>query len=166
MEDLDAVFAAHHANLFRFLARLSGDPELAKDAVQETFLRLAQNPPDNGVSIEVWLYRVGATVARDAVRTRYRRRSLLRDSEHRIPRAAAGPDPSDELETTEVRRVVQQALQELSVRERTVLLMREEGFKHREIAEAVGTTTRSVGTLLARALDKLSRILAPQREKL
>jgi len=40
-----------------------------------------------------------------------------------------------------------------------VLLMREEGFAHREIAEAVGTTTASVGTMIARALDKLARLL-------
>jgi DNA-directed RNA polymerase specialized sigma24 family protein len=33
--------------------------------------------------------------------------------------------------------------------------MREEGFTHREIADAVGTTTGSVGTMFARALAKL-----------
>jgi DNA-directed RNA polymerase specialized sigma24 family protein len=37
--------------------------------------------------------------------------------------------------------------------------MREEGFAHREIAEAVGTTTGSVGTLIARALDRLAQQL-------
>ena len=51
------------------------------------------------------------------------------------------------------------ALSELSLRDRTVLLMREEGFTHREIAEAVGTTTKSVGTIVARALDKLAGLL-------
>lgn len=44
----------------------------------------------------------------------------------------------------------------LSERDRTVLLMREEGFRHREIADAVGTTTKSVGTMIARALEKLA----------
>ena len=166
MADLDAVFAKHHGNLFRFLSRLSGDPELAKDAVQDTFLRLAKRPPDNGVTLEVWLYRVGAAVARDAIRTRKRRQSLLRNSVHRVPHASEGLDPSAEMERAEVRQVVQRALRGLSDRERTILLMREEGFTHREIADAVGTTTRSVGTLLARAFEKLSRILAPQRETL
>ena len=46
-------------------------------------------------------------------------------------------------------------LDALSERDRAILLMREEGFKHREIAEAVGTTTKSVGTLIARALDRV-----------
>jgi DNA-directed RNA polymerase specialized sigma24 family protein len=42
--------------------------------------------------------------------------------------------------------------------------MREEGFSHREIAQAVGTTTGSVGTMVARALDKLSAALALDAE--
>jgi DNA-directed RNA polymerase specialized sigma24 family protein len=54
---------------------------------------------------------------------------------------------------------VQTALAALSAKERTVLLMREEGFAHREIAQAVGTTTGSVGTMIARALDKLAERL-------
>jgi DNA-directed RNA polymerase specialized sigma24 family protein len=37
--------------------------------------------------------------------------------------------------------------------------MREEGFAHHEIAETVGTTTKSVGTMIARALEKLARHL-------
>jgi DNA-directed RNA polymerase specialized sigma24 family protein len=42
--------------------------------------------------------------------------------------------------------------------------MREEGFTHREIAEAVGTTTGSVGTLIARALDRLAERLPLDQE--
>ena len=54
---------------------------------------------------------------------------------------------------------MREALATLSDKERAVLLMREEGFTHREIAEAVGTTTGSVGTMIARALDKLAQRL-------
>jgi RNA polymerase sigma-70 factor (ECF subfamily) len=59
---------------------------------------------------------------------------------------------------------VQQALAGLPERDRTLLLMREEGFSHREIAEAVGTTTGSVGTMIARALDKLAAELRLDEE--
>lgn len=60
------------------------------------------------------------------------------------------------MERDEARRRVRDALAALSEKERIALLMREEGFKHREIAAAVGTTTASVGTLVARALTKLA----------
>ena len=42
--------------------------------------------------------------------------------------------------------------------------MREGGFSHQEIAEAVGTTTKSVGSMIARALRKLSNELALKPE--
>ncbi len=58
------------------------------------------------------------------------------------------------------------ALATLNEKERTVLLMREEGFTHREIAEAVGTTTGSVGTMIARALDRLAERLPLDAEDL
>jgi DNA-directed RNA polymerase specialized sigma24 family protein len=45
-----------------------------------------------------------------------------------------------------------------------MLLMREEGFSHREIADAVGTTTGSVGTMLVRALDRLAALLPLDEE--
>jgi DNA-directed RNA polymerase specialized sigma24 family protein len=47
----------------------------------------------------------------------------------------------------------------LTDRERTILLMREEGFAHREIASIVGTTTGSIGTMIARALERLAQHL-------
>ena len=59
----------------------------------------------------------------------------------------------------EARARVRSALATLSEKERVLLLMREEGFKHREIAAAIGTTTGSVGTLIARALAKLAEEL-------
>ena len=70
--------------------------------------------------------------------------------------ADSAPDAADALEREEARERVRRGLAALSEKERLLLLMREEGFKHREIAEVVGTTTASVGTLIARALVKLA----------
>ncbi len=102
-------------------------------------------------------------MATNLVRTwanrRTRRLRLLEGAGARVPAADAPPDPADALESERLRAAVRAALDELPERERTILLMREEGFAHREIAEAVGTTTGSVGTLIARALDRLARQL-------
>ena len=69
------------------------------------------------------------------------------------------PEVIDTVERAEARARVRSALATLSEKERVLLLMREEGFKHREIAAAIGTTTGSVGTLIARALAKLAEHL-------
>jgi RNA polymerase sigma factor (sigma-70 family) len=89
---------------------------------------------------------------------------LERDAGHKLPAPDPAPDPAAQLERQETRRLVREAMDCLSEKERTALLMREEGFSHREIATAVGTTTKSVGTLLVRAFDKLAERLHTEDE--
>lgn len=156
--DVEALYGEHHAPLVRYLARLSGDPELAADAAQEAFVRLAERPPRDERDLRGWLFRVGTNLVRDAWRSDRRRTRLLAESGD-APAGAAFAAPDAAAERAELRRVVGRALQALSPRDRQILLMREEGFTHREIAAAVGTTTGSIGTLIARSLEKLENAL-------
>lgn len=160
--DAARLYDEHHAALFRYLVRLTGDEDVAADAVQETFTRLVAKPPRED-NVRAWLY----TVATNLVRRWANRR---RDHALHLERGARavtgdGPlDPEKAMEAAERRRAVRCALDRLSEKERTILLMREEGFAHREIAEAVGTTTGSIGTMIARALDRLAADLALDAE--
>jgi RNA polymerase sigma-70 factor (ECF subfamily) len=156
---LAELFAQHHVELYRYVARFTGDPDLAEDVVQDVFVRLSERPPGNQSQMRGWLFRVATTVAIDAMRGARRRLALARERPDRQPLGDPPPDPATALEREETRRRVREALVELGAKERAVLLMREEGFAHREIAAAVGTTTKSVGTMIARALDKLARQL-------
>jgi RNA polymerase sigma-70 factor (ECF subfamily) len=158
------LFAAHHTALHRYVARFAGDADLAEDVVQETFIRLVEHPPADATGIRAWLFTVATNLARDALKIGGRRRRLLADNEGGLG-ANPGPDPSEALEREEARGLVRRALAKLSEKDRVLLLMREEGFKHREIAAAVGTTTASVGTLIARALVKLAEHLDLHREE-
>jgi RNA polymerase sigma-70 factor (ECF subfamily) len=161
--DVARLFAEHHAALFRYLSRMTGDPDLAADAAQEAFVRLVEKPPGPGET-RGWLFRVGMNAARESERTRVRRLRLLDEKPARAPMGDAPPGPDEALEREERRGTVRRALAGLPERDRRILLMREEGFSHREIAEAVGTTTGSVGTMIARALDKLAAELPLDEE--
>jgi RNA polymerase sigma factor (sigma-70 family) len=156
------LVAAHRPALFRYLARYTGDPDQAEDLVQETFVRLRERPPTDRTEPRRWLFTVATNLARDAYRVARRREALLAAAGDRMPRPEPPPDPAVQAEREDLRRRLRAALAALNHRERTVLLMREEGFTHREIAEAVETTTGSVGTMIARALDKVVRALAPE----
>jgi RNA polymerase sigma-70 factor (ECF subfamily) len=156
---LEDAFARHQAELFRFAARFTGDGDLAEDVVQDAFVRLAERPPKDDSQLRAWLYRVTTTIAIDAMRTSRRRLALVEAKPMSVPGPSTPSDPAHETETADLRRRVREALATLNEKERAVLLMREEGFAHREIAEAVGTTTGSVGTMYARALDKLAQRL-------
>jgi len=159
------LFQEHYDALFRYLVRLTGDSDLAADAAQEAFVRLVERPPQNR-HLRAWLFAVATNVVRDTARARARWLKLLSGSPDRAPMGDVLPAPDASAESEERRKIVRAALDRLSWKERTVLLMREEGFAHHEIAVAVGTTTGSVGTMLARALNKLSAELAPTSESL
>lgn len=160
MTDAQQLFDEHHQSLYRYLVRFSGDADLAADAVQEAFLRLVERPPPNDVFARAWLFKVATNVVLENARAHSRRARLLAASPARTPLGDPPRSPSDYVEADEQRRLVAEALASLTSKERTALLMREEGFSHREIAEAIGTTTGSVGTLLARSLDRLAAVLA------
>ena len=80
-----------------------------------------------------------------AAATQVRRVSAINHAHRRTGHGAPGTVPA-----------VRAALQELSERDRTILLMREEGFRYAEIADAIGVKHTSVGALVARALRRFS----------
>jgi RNA polymerase sigma factor (sigma-70 family) len=161
--DVERLFTDHYEGLFRYLVRLTGDADLAADVAQETFVRLVEREPDN-TGIRAWLYRVATNLVRDDSRVRRRRLELLQATPGRVSHGDPPLQPDRELEIREKRQLIRVALGALSQRDQTVLLMREEGFSHQEIAVAVGTTAKSVGSMIARALRKLAAELALKPE--
>lgn len=161
--DVAELFTAHYEGLFRYLVRLTGDSDLAADVAQESFVRLIERDPSNA-GIRAWLYRVATNLVRDHARVQRRRHELLQESRNRFPLGDVPPIPDVALEVRDQQDFVRTMLGRLNERDRTVLMMREEGFSHQEIAVAVGTTTKSVGSMIARALKKLSNELALKPE--
>lgn len=163
MVDVEKLFADHYEGLFRYLVRLTGDADLAADLAQESFVRLIERKPDNS-GLRSWLYRVATNLVRDHSRVRNRRLELLQEAPDRVPHGDPPVDAQKALEIEEKKEMVRQALSALGERDRSILLMREQGFSHREIADAVGTTTKSVGSMIARALRKLADQVALEPE--
>lgn len=149
-DDFVELYDAHFARVYRYMDRLSGDPDLAADIAQETFIKLYQRGsiPDTPGA---WLVTVAMNLFRNAHATQARRRHLL----NVVPDAAMFADravetaPSAETRALEVR--VRRALERVPERDRHLLLLRAEGYSYREIAAALQIQESSVGTLLARA---------------
>jgi RNA polymerase sigma-70 factor, ECF subfamily len=151
-----ALFRERFPMLYRYLKRVSGDATLADDVAQESFVRLharGSMPADPGA----WLVAVANNIVRDEYRTSKRRRRLLAlwvqpNEESRSPPLSDAQLLTQERETT-----VRQALDMLPLRDRRLLILRHEGFSYREIAEALGVASSSIGTLLARATAALAQ---------
>ena len=67
--------------------------------------------------------------------------------------------PAEQVERADRVAMVRHALLQLSDRDRKLLLLREEGFAYKELAEAIGVDPSSVGTLLARARRRFAAVL-------
>jgi RNA polymerase sigma factor (sigma-70 family) len=164
MADPARQFTQHHPALLRYLEHFTGDADAAADAAQEAFARLVvQVPPPSPGAARAWLFRVATNVAMESGRTRTRRERLIAGAPERAM-GDAPADPHELVESEERRTLARRLLATLPEKERIALLMREEGFTHREIADAVGTTTGSIGTLVARALDRLAARLSASRD--
>ncbi len=163
--DVEALFNRHQAALVRYLLRYTGDPDAAADAAQETYLILIERPPESDDNVRAWLFSVATNVVRQNRRKRHEV-ALAPDEVAEIPARDPALDPLAAVELDEKRQAVRSLVAKLSSKERTILLMREEGFTHREIAETVGTTTKSIGTMIDRTLQKLARYLGESAEEL
>lgn len=161
---VSALFGAQFPRLYRYLDRLSGEPELAADLAQEAFVRLHERGalPDEP---EAWLVTVATNLLRNARGTGARRRRLLTPARATESMADPPRGPDEQAEAAAERMRVRAALETLPDRDRRILLLRAEGFSYREIGTAVGVNEHSVGTLYARARRAFRAAYAPRHEE-
>jgi len=144
------LFKREFPRLFRYLDRLSGEPDLAADLAQEAFVRLNDRGemPDHP---PVWLITVALNLFRNVKTTRSRRRRLFTATQVDATLADPSPDPAENVQAEETRAQVRRAIDRLDDRDRQLLLLRAEGYSYRDMATVLGLNENSVGTLLARA---------------
>jgi RNA polymerase sigma-70 factor (ECF subfamily) len=156
--DFDSLFHQLYPSLFRYLHRLTGDADVADDIAQEAFMRLLrQSLPE--AEVRPWLFTVAMNLVRDHARKVERRSRLLTTAPVLV---SSTPLPDEAVERSEQVGLVRAVLEQLSVRDQQLLLMREEGFKYEEIARVIGVAPASVGTLIARALRRFAELYGAQ----
>ena len=143
-------------SVWGYLARLTGDPALADDLLQDAYYRFlrAGGQYENDAHRRNSLFKIATNLARDAARRRRVMPFFVADSSHEI---ASKEDVAGRVQrTTDVGR----ALESMKPRERAMLwLAYAEGSSHQEIAAALGVKTASVKLLLFRARRRLAGIL-------
>ena len=159
----------HSRQMFRLAYRMTGNEHDAEDVVQETFLRAYSKLGryDSRAQFSSWLYRIATNYAIDLLRRRKRWLSSEIDPvECEMPLEAETPGPEQSTYGSEIRAQVEQALAELSPRERVAFVLRHyEGCSIEEIGQVLGTRTNATKNHVFRAVRKLRRKLAPLAEK-
>ena len=140
---------------------MTGDQDQAEDLAQEAFVRLYERGLEGAAKgLKVWLFRVVTNLARDKFRTRKTRDRLHLENPPEEQAQAQAPAPDRGVERREEVERVRRALDILADRDQEMLLLRQEGFSYKEIADAVEVAPGSVGTLLARALKRFAEALS------
>ena len=152
-DEWKAIYELYHRPLYLYALSLMGSRQDAEDLLQETFVKAYLSYEGEG-SIKAWLI----TVLRNAFLNLQRRRKkeLLDNGEAVLEQMPANDDPLSEIIREEERRMLFQAIQQLPVQMKTVL-MESVYFqmKDDEIAALHGLTANNVRQIRSRAKKKL-----------
>src|SRR5262249_18701297 len=149
--DFHSLFARHSQDVFRFTLYLSGDPSLAEEITQETFVRAWVNSSEiRGGTVKAYLL----TIARNLFLTERKRTARQVALDHNLidPR----PDPHALLEVRAELNFVLKALQALPEVDRAALLLHvQDGLSYAAVATALEVSIPAIKVRIHRARIKL-----------
>ncbi len=147
-----ALYEQHAEGLLRYATGMAHSDDLARDGVQETFLRYFVERT-YGRAIELpraWLYLVLRNYIFDRLTSGPATRELGDQDLSGV--TDPGGDPEVQVQRSQI---ADRIAASLSERERECLGLRSEGFSYLEIAGLMGLRTGTVGALLTRANQKI-----------
>ena len=160
---VQSAVADYQSPLTRYAARLVGDPDRARDIVQDTFVKLMAQPPTavDGHLAE-WLFTVCRHRALDVLRKEGR---MKRFEEGQVERVTADdPRPGRALEREETHAALLRLIDRLpSSQQEVVRLKFQNGFSYKEISRITAHSVNHVGVLIHHAVARLRAELAAQR---
>ncbi|OQW32991.1 MAG: hypothetical protein A4E19_06485 [Nitrospira sp. SG-bin1] len=149
--------------MYRFAYRLCGEPEAAKDLVQETFLNAYRGYDRfrGDAQVSTWLYTIAS---RACLRMRRRRKGAperelsleefvpASDGEFRLQIPIDGLSPEEALHNKQLREALDAAINQLPKKYKMVLVLRDmEGLSAKEVGAIMGLNERAVKSRLHRA---------------
>src|SRR5262245_22921098 len=145
--------------VWSYLARITGDPRLADDLLQEAYYRFLRTRSDfeSDDHRRNYLFRIATNLVKDHRRRRGHAEHYLADSVQAEAIATTGGHEGDRA----VRRLdLTRAMEQMKPRERSLLwLAYAQGCSHEEIAEVLGLRKASMKALLFRARKRLLGLL-------
>jgi len=164
---LETLYARYGGLVYTLALRIVGDPELAREVLQDTFLRSWDGretfDPGRG-RVPWWLMGIARNRAIDLLRSRPHRARL--GERERLTGAvrAAEADDSDTTDVVGLRRAVTDALQGLSTAQREAIeLVYYRGLTQVEIARELQEPLGTIKSRTREALERLRQVLAARR---
>lgn len=157
--------------VYRLAMQITKNHADADDVMQETFIKVYRSIRTfrKDAAFETWVYRIAVNEALNFVERRERQRTsaleTASETEYEVTtryRAQVENDPHVQAEKAELRHHVTEAVNSLSLKHRTVVILHEfEGLTHPEIASILNCSEGTVRSRLHYARKKLRTLLKP-----
>jgi RNA polymerase sigma-70 factor (ECF subfamily) len=155
----ETVMEAHHAEIYRYLLRVTARSSEADDLSQETFLRAyrAYRSLTPDANVRAWLFTIATNLTRNHWRAERRRHSA-----HAALRQASpehdGADPEGARRFNEARARLEAAVSALPLKQRMAFILRKiHEFDYDVIAESLQCSAESARAHVFQALKKVRR---------
>lgn len=167
----EELVRAYQDRIFNLCRYVLGNDHDAEDAAQDVFIKAFRNlsgfKPD--ASVYTWLYRIAVNTCLDRKRKPFFL-SLFKSGEsedggdYDVP--SEEPSPEKLLESKQISREIQRALNKISPKLRTVIVLKEfEGLSYEEIGEVLDISLGTVKSRISRAREELKELLKIFREQ-
>jgi RNA polymerase sigma-70 factor (ECF subfamily) len=156
-----ALFEAYRDKVYSIALRFSGDPSLAMDIAQDTFVKLFASIRDfrGASSFETWMYRLVVNSCLDQRRRTWR---LIPLADEVLSTLRASGDSLRDVLREEMSDRVRSAVDKLPPDLRIAVVLRyTEGLSYDQISEVLGCAPGTIASRLNRAHKLLERRLAP-----
>ncbi len=158
VRQLAFLFERHHIKLYNFYLRMTGERLTSEDMVQEVFFRILKyrHTFRGDGEFAAWMYHLARNVHRDLCR----KRKMEPADDMALDDLASGePHPDEELERTQENDLLRQALGQLSVEKREILILsRYQDLRYDAIAEILGCSAEAVKVRVHRAMNELRTV--------
>ncbi len=154
---LATLFERHHARLYRYCLRMTGQRSAAEDLVQDVFMKMLKYKATFRDDSELvpWMFGIG----RNACLGHLRRTATDRVGGNELDAEAVALESADEAQDGDQHEIVRRALQRLPVERREVLVLSRYEFKsYEEIAVLLDCSVGAVKVRVHRALKQLREI--------
>ena len=142
--------------LYRHALGMTGSPDVAEDILQTSFIKAYNHLGEVRGRFDAWLFRIVANGCKDWLKNI--RRTHVSYEEDDQPSTYATPD--EDLDRTELRMDLDEALAQLAPSLREAFIMKHvEGRSYEEMADLLGTTVGALKMRVHRARESLQALL-------
>ncbi len=174
IQAFEQLISGCQKKVFNIAFRMTGNYDDAADLAQEAFLKMFKSIRDfkGHSSLSTWIYRITVNLCLDHIRKAKKGKFVYIDNDIRTDEGDIqreleydGPGPEDEMERSEIRQAVADALSKLPEDQKIILILRDiQYFSYEEIAGILKLPEGTVKSRLNRARSALRDILRTKKE--